>query len=249
MKEWFFLLAGGYGKRARPLTLKTPKPALPLGGVPIINLMLNQLQDRGLTQGFVNTHHLPGQINEAITAHCTNFPGSDIHILHEDKLSGSKIIKEAAPHMTADDLLLVVNGDIFLELPYSSMRQELLDHNADGALLVRPKTGTDDQSYRSLIVDNGYFKDRAPLIPENSSDRRGEHLEPDRTEQDYMYLGVALMRRTIVEKIDHINFFDSLAGQDFSVRVYPYSGIWLDIGTIQAYEKAKHAYNTYMCRS
>lgn len=242
MKEWFFLLAGGYGKRARPLTLKTPKPALPLGGVPIINLMLEQLSGRGLDRGFVNTHHLAGQIEACVNNHHRKISVSDIRLLHETTLSGSVIIQEAARFMAEEDLLLVVNGDIFLEIPYASMRRELLSNNADGVLLARLKSTMEDKGYRSLIVDGDRFIDRAPLEPEHISENISENIS------GYMYLGVVLMRRAMVERIRHINFFESLAEHDFLIQVCPYGGIWLDIGTAGAYETAKRSYLDYLNR-
>ena len=42
------ILAAGYGKRLRPLTLETPKPLLSLGGVPLLYLWLYRLQKFGL---------------------------------------------------------------------------------------------------------------------------------------------------------------------------------------------------------
>ena len=58
----FFILAGGYGQRARPLSLEKPKPLFPLGGTPLIRLLLAQVRTLGCGSGFVNLHHLAGQI-------------------------------------------------------------------------------------------------------------------------------------------------------------------------------------------
>ena len=60
-----FILAGGLGLRAEPLSRFKPKPAFPLNGVPLVTLLLEQLRHLGCTQGFINLHHLGAQVASA----------------------------------------------------------------------------------------------------------------------------------------------------------------------------------------
>jgi NDP-sugar pyrophosphorylase family protein len=238
MKVFFFLMAGGQGKRARPLSLVKPKPAFQLGGRPLIDIMLEQLAGHGLEQGFVNLFHLPEHIEACIEDHEKRFPGSKIARLYEEKLSGSEILREAAGSMEADDLLLVVNGDIFLEIPYKEMLHELLLHRCHGVLLVRPQTTPKDRTYRMLIVENGRFLGRED--PPHGKNRSNRSNVPT-----YMYPGVALLGRAVVERIRQVSYFETLAEHSFHIRAWPYTGIWLDIGTPPDYDEAKEAYRRY----
>ncbi|MEI6614185.1 MAG: hypothetical protein WCL37_04750, partial [Chrysiogenales bacterium] len=58
----FFILAGGYGKRAEPLSLIKPKAVFPLNGIPLLRLLLKQLQIQLGLEGFINPHHLGEQV-------------------------------------------------------------------------------------------------------------------------------------------------------------------------------------------
>ena len=55
---------GGRGERLRPLTLNTPKPLLPIGGVPMIERLLRQLSETGFRRFSVLTAWLGEQIEE-----------------------------------------------------------------------------------------------------------------------------------------------------------------------------------------
>src|SRR5208283_4564627 len=60
------VLAAGLGERARPLTEKTPKPMLEVGGRPLIHYPLAMLKNAGITQVAINVHHLAGEIQRGL---------------------------------------------------------------------------------------------------------------------------------------------------------------------------------------
>ena len=57
------LLAAGLGTRLRPLTDRTPKPLIPVNGVPLIFYNLALLKKHGITRVVINLHHLGSQIS------------------------------------------------------------------------------------------------------------------------------------------------------------------------------------------
>lgn len=229
----FFILAGGYGKRARPLSLIKPKPLFPLAGTPLIEILLVQLVQKGLHQGFINLHHLPQLLRqsvEEITEKGMSLPtlkklaSPVIQFLYEKNLSGSRILKEAAEKMTDDELLLVVNGDIFLEIPIEKMLEKILTDQSDGILLVRKNKERDSQ-YKVILTRGDEFAGRKIF---SSSDR-------EYTDEPLMYTGVSLFKRKVVRAIDEINFFDMLEKSHFEINTFNYNGIWLDIGDPKSY--------------
>lgn len=60
------VLAAGLGIRMRPLTARTPKPALPVLNRPLIAHVLEHLAAHGVTFAVVNSHHMPERIEEAV---------------------------------------------------------------------------------------------------------------------------------------------------------------------------------------
>ncbi len=223
----FFVLAGGYGVRAQPLSLVKPKPIFPLHGTPLIAILLTGLKTAGFKEGFINLHYKP----EAIRRVIGTGPGLSINYLYERELSGSKILAQTPRHMKAkDDFLFVMNGDVFMEtakIPVEAMFRLASEDGCDGALLLRKNT---DTVYKSVITENGFFK----------------YTEINKGGESFMYTGVAVFRKKILEKIDHISFFDTLAAHDFKIKTLTYDGTWMDIGDPRLYFEANAGYKRHL---
>jgi mannose-1-phosphate guanylyltransferase len=61
------LMAGGLGTRLRPVTDRTPKCLVPIGGRPLLDYWIDLLEAARIRQALINTHHLPDQVREHIT--------------------------------------------------------------------------------------------------------------------------------------------------------------------------------------
>ena len=230
----FFILAGGYGKRAQPLSLIKPKPLFPLNGTPLIKILLDQLKEKGLHRGFINLHHMPQLLRQCVEE-TIKPPGSPvIHFFYEKSLSGSRILKDAAAHMTDNDLLLVVNGDSFLEIPVEEMLEQIIKEQADGILLVRVNKEKDPQ-YKILLTKDNCFTGRKIFTASR-----------DPVKQPLMYTGISLFKRNVVRVIDEINFFDMLEKSDFKIKTCNYNGPWLDIGDPESYFESDAKYKKHL---
>lgn len=228
----FFILAGGYGTRTRPLSLIKPKPVFPLGGTPLLRIILDQLREKELTNGFVNLHHLPDAVRECVETVPHN-PG--VRFFYEERLSGSQILKDALPYLEEEEALLVLNGDIFLDIPVARMAAELEEEEADGVLLVR-RNSVEGTSYNAVLEEDGFFNGR-------------KFFHPDRPFKNaLMYTGVALLKPSVLRAIDEINFFDSLEKQEqsFRIKLVEYEGIWLDIGDPKSYMESDRRYKEHV---
>src|ERR671925_452044 len=75
------VLAAGFGERMRPLTLRMPKPLVLLGGRPLIDHVLDRLEQAGVKTAVVNVHYLPDQLE----AHVLNRQGRSPRILVSDE--------------------------------------------------------------------------------------------------------------------------------------------------------------------
>jgi NDP-sugar pyrophosphorylase family protein len=214
----FFILAGGYGKRAEPLSLFKPKPAFPLNGRPLLALLLEQLRALGCAEGFVNLHHLGDQVVAAAG------DGGGIRFIREGELSGSRVLQQAVPFFSRQ--LLAVNGDTFMEIPLAELAQEAADPQVDGVLLARPDRS--GRYARLLCAGDDFLGIAAPP---------GPHAAPG-----LMYAGAALFKRSAVARIDQDNFFASIRAHRLRFRVVRYDGLWLDLGTPASYFQANWDY-------
>jgi MurNAc alpha-1-phosphate uridylyltransferase len=62
------VLAAGFGERMRPLTLRMPKPLVPLAGRALLDHVLDRLAAAGVKTAVVNVHYLPEQIEAHVAA-------------------------------------------------------------------------------------------------------------------------------------------------------------------------------------
>ncbi len=103
------ILSAGLGTRMRPLTLKTPKPLLPLEGQPILAHTLDRLRDAGVSNILVNAHHLAGQIADFLTA----YPEVKLSIEEELLETGGAITAMRAKNLLPEKPFYIINGDAF----------------------------------------------------------------------------------------------------------------------------------------
>ena len=115
------ILAAGRGERMRPLTDATPKPLLRVGGQCLIEYHLKALQRAGIREAVINLGHLGEQI-QALLGDGQRY-GLDIRYSHEEDhiLDTGGGIHHALP-MMGEEPFLVINGDIFTDFPFESLR-------------------------------------------------------------------------------------------------------------------------------
>ena len=115
MPDTAMILAAGLGMRMRPITETIPKPLVPVGGKPMIDHVLENLEREGIENIVVNIHHLGDQI----VGHMASRPGLRARISDEsDQLleSGGGVLK-ALP-LLGDKPFYILNSDTFwLEEP------------------------------------------------------------------------------------------------------------------------------------
>ena len=115
------ILAAGRGERMRPLTDATPKPLLRVGGRCLIEYHLQALHRAGIREAVINLGHLGEQI-QALLGDGQRY-GLSIRYSHEGDhiLDTGGGIHHALP-MMGEEPFLVINGDIFTDFPFESLR-------------------------------------------------------------------------------------------------------------------------------
>ena len=127
------IMAGGYGTRLRPLTEDLPKPMLPVGDRPLLELTLARLRVAGIKKAAITTHYLP----EKIMDHFGDGSGFGVELsyIHEERPLGTA---GALGLMDPPDgPALVINGDILTEVDFSAMLDFHLEHQAEMSVAVR----------------------------------------------------------------------------------------------------------------
>lgn len=113
------ILAAGLGERMRPLTDHTPKPLLQVAGIPLIEYHLRQLAAADIREVVINVSHLAQQIVDF----CGDGVRWGLHIVysHEvEPLETAGGIQQALP-LLGDNPFLLVNGDIWIDYPFTRL--------------------------------------------------------------------------------------------------------------------------------
>jgi len=222
------ILAGGKGTRLKPYTIAMPKPLVPIGETPILEIIIKQLVSHGFNHVTLTVNHMA----EIIQAYCGNGSkwGIKIDYSFEDKALSTmgplKNIKDLPDHF------LVMNGDVLTNLPFS----DFFDiHVAKGnSFTIAAFERLDKVEYGVLTCN------------------KIEELVKfeEKPEKKYLVsMGVYMMSKSNIKHIPSDTFFgfDHLMNKLISIKKYPsiyrFDGYWLDIGRPVDYEKAIEEYN------
>lgn len=117
------ILAAGKGERLRPLTLHTPKPLVPVAGVPLIDYHLRALAAAGVTEVVINHAWLGAQI-EAYLGDGARFGLSIAYSPEGEPLETGGGILRALP-LLGEQPFVLVNGDIFTDYSFAHLCRPL----------------------------------------------------------------------------------------------------------------------------
>ncbi len=221
------IMAGGFGKRLHPLTENLPKPMLPVGDKPLMELIINQLRGSGIDKVNVTTHFEPGKIKDYF-GDGSSF-GVQMNYVSEETPLGtagalSLMDEKGAP-------LLVINGDILTQVDFRAMRTFHREHHADITVGVRKY---DFQVPYGVIESDGAMVTGVQEKPTlNFFVNAGIYLlEP--SVHDYIPSG---------QRFDMTDLIKVLIEKGRPVANFPIVEYWLDIGQhadyIQAQEDIK----------
>ena len=142
------IFAAGLGTRLKPLTDTMPKALVPVGGTPLLDLVIRRLQQADYDRFIVNVHHFAQQIIDHVAAQ-DYAPLVHISDETEQLLETGGGLKKAQNLFHDDEPILIHNVDILDNVDYEWFsRQHQPDE--DAVLLVSRR-----QTKRYLLFDNG----------------------------------------------------------------------------------------------
>ncbi len=134
MKAMIF--AAGLGTRLKPYTETLPKALVPVGGIPMLEIIIENFKRNVITEIIINVHHFASQVIEFLRKN-NNF-GVDIVISHEEEmlLDTGGGLKKAAWFFNDQQPFLVQNVDVISDLNYQDMLDSLNRSGSLAALAV-----------------------------------------------------------------------------------------------------------------
>ena len=218
------ILAGGLGTRLKPYTTVFPKPLMPIGESPILEIIVKQLKAKGFNEITLAVGHL----SELIMAFFNNGSkyGLKIEYSKEEKKLGTAGGLGLLKNKLEDDFL-VMNGDVLTGLDFS----EFLEfHKKTGSI------ATIALNRRHVDIDFGVVE-----LDEN----RTLIGYTEKPKIDYLVsMGVYAFNESILEYIPSHEYLDipdlmkRLLSEGEKVNGFIHDGYWLDIGRPDDYIKA-----------
>lgn len=135
------LLAGGLGTRLRPLTFAVPKPLIPVGDKPVLEIILNTLKSFGITDFYLALGY-KAELIQAYFQDGSQF-GVKIHYVREEKRLGTAgPLRLVRDRFTIKEPILVMNSDIITEADFGDLYAFHLREHAELTVAVRHYTYT-----------------------------------------------------------------------------------------------------------
>lgn len=220
------MLAGGKGTRLAPYTTILPKPLLPIGDIPVAEILVRQLVNAGVDHVTMAVGHLAALL-QAYFGDGGRF-GLQIDYSHEQEPCGT-----AGPLALVgglDDTFLVVNGDLLTTLDFAAMVDF---HAGSGA------SATVGVYRQELQIHLG-------VLETADDDVTGYTEKPSHTYD--ASVGAYVMEPAVLEFIPSNRSFDlpdlirELIAARRSVKAFRFDGDWIDIGRMQEYQHASELF-------
>jgi NDP-sugar pyrophosphorylase family protein len=223
------VLAGGRGTRLRPYTTVFPKPMVPVGERPILEIILRQLQRAGIHDVRLSVGYLSELIRAYFDTPREGIEKLRIRYVYEPEPTGTAGALKLIDGL--DDTFLFMNGDVLTTMPFN----ELIDfHRREGGVL------TIATHERPVPVDLG-------VLETDAGNRVLRYVEKP-TLHYRVSMGVYVLEPSALAHIPDRTHFDfpdlvhALLDADCKVVGYPSNHFWLDIGRHEDYEAAVDAF-------
>ena len=218
------ILAGGKGTRLRPYTTLIPKPLVPIGDKPILEILIRQLKKQGICNIIICVNPLASLI-QTFFGDGKKY-GVNISYSFENKslhtMGPLKLIKNLPQNF------LVMNGDLLTNLDF----KKLTDYHIRRNTLITVATRDYSVPISFGVIDTDKNKKTATGFREKPI----QHM--------IISMGVCCLKRQILTYIPKDTFFGfdnlmlALLKDNKEIALYPHKGYWLDIGKPEEYEKA-----------
>jgi NDP-sugar pyrophosphorylase family protein len=222
------ILAGGKGTRLRPYTTVLPKPLVPVGDRPILELIIRQLARCGFTSVDLSVGHL-GELVRAYLTETDAAPAEvELRYFWEDEPMGTAgALRLIDP---PEEQFLVMNGDILTTLDYAELMS--FHRRQGGALTIA--THKKDVSLELGVIEGG------------------DGIVADYIEKPTLHyrvsMGIYIYTQAALEhvpdgKFDFPDLVLALLAAGERVTTFEFDGPWFDIGTVDEHERAVAAFS------
>jgi len=225
------ILAGGKGTRLKPYTTVIPKPLMPIGNYPILEVILHQLKQYGADEIILAVGHM-AQLFQAFFNNGENYGIKIGYSFETQPLGTAGPLAQLIDRL--DDDFLVMNGDLLTTLNYRRLYEYHRDHHAAATIGLYE---------REVKIDFG-------VVNVDSDHRLTEYIEKP-TYKFNVSMGINVINPEIVRPylvpgkyLDLPDLMMKLHEDGQTVLTYNEPCYWLDIGRVDDYQMANEIFET-----
>jgi NDP-sugar pyrophosphorylase family protein len=226
------ILAGGRGTRLKPYTTVFPKPLVPIGEYPVVEILIRQL----IAQGITDVTLTVGYLAELLQAYFLQRPSLTkqlkLSFINEVEATGTAGSLALVPDLV--ETFLVMNGDVLTTLKFQDL---IAYHRQQGAALT-------------IAVHTKQIETNLGVLVVGEDGRITDYREKPKL--DYLVsMGIYVYEPRVLDYIGKGTYLDfpdlvlKLIGAGEAVAGYQSDDIWLDIGRPEDYQNATDQFETH----
>ena len=228
-KNKVILMVGGLGTRLRPLTDTRPKPMLPVGGKPILQIIVEKF----VSYGFVNIIMCVGYKSHIIQDFFedgSKFGANIEYVLEEKRMGTAGALTLFCDKQRPKEPFFVMNGDLLTNVNFENMLEFHLLEEAKATMCVRE------------------YDFQVPYGVVNIEDGQIKSIVEKPLHKFFVSAGIYILDSFCIEMIPKDEFYDmptlfeEMIKSEGKTVSFPIREYWLDIGRIDEYEKANIEY-------
>ena len=225
------ILAGGKGTRLRPYTTILPKPMMPIGDMPILEILIRQLKQQGVESIIIAV----GYLHHIIESYFENGKKYGVPISYS--IEKGPLGTAGPMHPILDNLeedFLILNGDLLTSINFKNLFGYHLKQNAAATIATFERTVNID--YGVLELDQNFEL-------ENYSEKPSFNYK--------VSMGINVFKKSAIKSLiqkekyfDMPNLMMKLKQNNQKVSCYQEDCEWLDIGRLEDYSIAVETYES-----
>lgn len=227
-QNWVVLMAGGLGNRLRPLTNECPKPLLPVGSKPILETIIENFREHGLSRFYISVNY-KAEMLESYFKDGSKW-GVEIRYLHEDREMGTAGSLSLLPK-EINSPIIVMNGDLLTKVNFQHLLDFHQEHRAQATMCVREY---DHQiPYGVVKIENNSLTS----------------IEEKPVQHFFVNAGIYALNPHVFEllppntRFDMPDLFRLLIDKEATIVTFPIREYWIDIGRMDDYDRARCEYD------
>ena len=219
------LMAGGFGKRLKPITNSIPKPMIKIGDKPILEIIIKNLKKFGFKNFIISVHYK----SEIITKYFDNGKkfGVSINYIHEKNPLGTAGVLNRVKKRKILYPIILMNSDVLTNVDFNSLIKYHNDNKNDLTICTKKY---------SVNIPYG--------VVQQHKNKVSKIVEKPNQIFD-INAGIYVISKNAINKLSSKSFInmDEFIQQLLIIKkkvsIYPLHEYWLDIGKIDDFKQAK----------